>query len=167
MTLDQCSRLNPFISGFEVARPNHLINNVVLPLSSIFDSLALLDFDQFLGRTLPTLSETGQTLAISSCTHFHGHSPELFHLLSIELGLLLCRNLERRHSTQILNRSDRPCLHCIISSGCLKVVIHHASKLSSSEESILFLSSLLFNTDSSSERGTGDDSSQRRRNLRI
>ena len=108
MILDQGSRLNPFISGFEVARPNHLINFVVFPLSSIFDCL-ILDVDPFLGRTLPTLSETGQTLAISSCTHLHGHSPELFHLVSIELGLLLCRNLERRHSRQILNRSDRPC----------------------------------------------------------
>ena len=40
--------------GSEVAGPDHLINMS----SPIFDSLALLDLDQFLGRTLLIRSET-------------------------------------------------------------------------------------------------------------
>ena len=58
------------------------------------DSLALLDLDQLLGRTEPMLSEAEQNLVFFTCANLPGHSPQVFHLLLIELGPILCRNLE-------------------------------------------------------------------------
>ena len=80
LTLDHCSSLNSFIPGFEGARPNHLIKCVFLPQSSIFDSLALVDLDPFLGHTLLLLSEAEQTRVFASCTISPGHFPWVFHL---------------------------------------------------------------------------------------
>ena len=56
-----------------------------------FDCLALLDLGQFLGRTLPILSEAENSLVVSYCTNHQRHSPEVLHLLSIELGPILYR----------------------------------------------------------------------------
>ena len=94
LTLDQHSCLNAFILGFEVARHDHLINMLSNHSLHSLNSLAILDFDPFPGRTLPILSEAEQTLVVSSCTNLQGHSPEVFHLLSIELGPILYRNPE-------------------------------------------------------------------------
>ena len=52
VTLDQYSCLNPFIPGLEVASSLSSDQCVFLPWSSIFDSLALLDLDPFLGNTV-------------------------------------------------------------------------------------------------------------------
>ena len=57
-----------------------------------FDCLALLDLEQFLGRTVPILSDAEHSLVVSSCTNLQRHSPEVLHLLSIELGPILYRN---------------------------------------------------------------------------
>ena len=43
------------------------------------------------------LSEAERSLVFSSCTHLPGHSPLVFHLLSTELGPILCRNPECHH----------------------------------------------------------------------
>ena len=43
------------------------------------------------------LSEAERTLVFSSCTHVPRHSPWVFHLLSTEVGPILCRNPECHH----------------------------------------------------------------------
>ena len=64
----------------------------LLTVSSIFDSLASLGFDQVLGHTLVIQSEFEQNLVVSSCTN--GHFPWVFHLPIEELGPILYRNPE-------------------------------------------------------------------------
>ena len=66
---------------------------VFLPESSIFDSWASLDFDQFLGA-LPIRSEAEQIHVFSSCTDSPRHLPWVFHLKLMELGPILYQNLE-------------------------------------------------------------------------
>ena len=64
MTFDQYC-LNSFISGFEIARPNHLINMMSyhFPQFLVARSVSLL-LNSILGCTLRTLFEAVRNLAI-------------------------------------------------------------------------------------------------------
>ena len=83
---------------------------VVLPWSSIFGSLAMPAFDQFLGRTLLILFDAEQNLVF-----FHLHKSSR----TFSIGMLLAANRARSHLVskswmsssckQFLNRSDGPC----------------------------------------------------------
>ena len=102
VTLDFYSSLNPFILGFEVARPDHLISVSSHHGHQIFDRLALLDLDQCHGHTQRIRSEAEQIRIFSSCTTFPGHFPWVLHLQIAEHGYILYRNpgcnlLVKRH----------------------------------------------------------------------
>ena len=85
VNLDQYSCLNPFIPSFEVARPNHLIN-----VSSYHGLQCLIAWHCSI--SINFLVVHGQHFHF--VTNLQGHSPEVFHLLLIELGPILNRNPE-------------------------------------------------------------------------
>ena len=93
-----------------------------------FDCLALLDLEQFLGRTLPILSEAEHSLEVLSCRNLRRHSPEVLHLLSIELGPILYRN-PQCHPRVSKYWTDLTGPNCIMSSGCLKEIMDQKSNL--------------------------------------
>ena len=161
MTLGQCSRVKSFISGFEVARPNRLTNTLSYRRPPSLIARRYFHLDSVLDCTKPwSWSEPCNFILYRpSKTFSRGNSLVsgrnlVTSCIEILDGAILEANIEQ---------ISQP-LSCIMSSGCLKVVIDHVSYLSSSQEPILAcccstLTLLL-------KKGIEDDLSQRRRSSR-
>ena len=100
LTLGDWSSFHCFVLGFEVSSSHHQIN---MKFYSCLQSWIVRWFDvsNILVNREPIQSDAEQNPAILTCLNPPRPFPLAFHLLPVELGPILYRSPERRHSVSV------------------------------------------------------------------